>query len=169
MFKLIQLLLLWLSAMGWHLARIAIGKPAFKNMSDSGSMVFSFFAVFFGAGILRWGVLTDAKSLWSVGFGLFLHLVLVCAVLERSHRSSALSCAVLGVSAVVDLAASGLLLAGIDDAGAGRAAACIVEILLSIWTVFQFLKEPLDVQAHGYSYRNSAYSRLDRALPVSDA
>ncbi len=145
--------LVWMSAMGWHLWRIATLRPAFRHMSDTRPMAISFMGVFFAAGLLRWVVLNDEPkaSALSAGFGLFVYMLGVLFVFERSHRSSSLAAAVLGSSAALDLLVSAGVLVGVLDSvrlptGMGLA----LEIGWALALKAKFDKEPSYVQASGY-------------------
>ncbi|WP_096697946.1 hypothetical protein [Polaromonas sp. AER18D-145] len=53
---LAQIAFTWIGAMGWHLWRIAIGRPAYRWITDTGISDLSFLLVFFIASALRWSV-----------------------------------------------------------------------------------------------------------------
>lgn len=105
---MVKYALTWVATMSWHLWRIVTLRPAYPHLSDSGLMVSSFLAVYFGAGLLRWCVaprlLHDAPAdTVTVLVSLALYMVGVVVLLERRQRNSALSAVVLGVSAACDL------------------------------------------------------------------
>jgi hypothetical protein len=144
----------WSAAMGWHLWRIATLRPAFSRLSDSGSMVGSFIGLFFAAGILRWAILgpgTAEYQFLPTMLKLVLHLMVVIVLFERRSRSSSLSAAVLGVSAVFDILVSVAVLLGL------RASVMpvhwvehLMEVLWMVSMAANFSNESPAVRAKGY-------------------
>ncbi len=145
--------LVWVSAMCWHLWRIATLRPAFRHMSDTRPMAFSFLAVFYFAGLLRWVVLNDdpKASVLSAGVGLFVYMLSIFFVFERSRRSSALAAAVLGASAALDLLVSaGVLVGLLDSVRLPIGMNPVLEIGWALMLKAKFDKEPAYVRAEGY-------------------
>ncbi len=147
-----QLVLIWFSAMAWHLWRIITMRPAFKHLSDTGPMAMSFIGIYYAAGILRWVVLNDdpKAALMKTVLGLFLWMVVIFACFERRSRSSALTASVLGVSAAIDfLVCAGVLFHLLDSVHTGLWGS----VLEFVWTgimMIRFLREPEYVQRVGY-------------------
>lgn len=145
----------WSAAMGWHLWRIATVRPAFDKLSDSAQVVWSFIGAFFAAGALRWVILAPGPyaehQLFGVALQLGVHLLLVMALCERRHRSSALTATVLGASVVVDLAVCALYLVGLlDSVRTTGFVGLAVELFLSLAMAVQFSRQPAAVRQSGY-------------------
>lgn len=150
---MVQNFFVWVSAMLWHLWRITTLRPAFKHLSDTGPMAGSFILVYFLAGALRWWVLGPEESyqILKVLFGLFIYLVLILAVFERSNRSSAMSAVALGVSAAVDLGVSCAYLLGIlDSVQLPGATNLLIEGVWMLVMFFQFNRQPETIRMRGY-------------------
>lgn len=146
-----QLVLIWFSAMAWHLWRIITMRPAFKHLSDTRRMAQSFIGIYYAAGILRWVVLNDDQNTALMQtLGLFTWMVVIFACFERRQRNFSLTAAVLGVSAAIDLLVSlGVLCHVLDSVRTGLWSSA----LEFVWTgamVIRFLREPDYVQRAGY-------------------
>ena len=139
---------LWLCAMAWHLWRIATFRPMFSRLGDNGRTVFSFAIVYFAMGLIRWNYVGES-SVWQINIGLVVHAVLLMLLFERKHRSSSCVSVLLGASAVVDLVALMLTIAGFTD-GSDRNAFLVIEVALYAVCVLRFFRETPEVQARGY-------------------
>lgn len=154
-----QLVLIWFSAMAWHLWRIITMRPAFKHLSDTGPMAMSFIGIYYAAGVLRWVVLNDDPNaaLMKTLLGLFLWMLVIFACFERRPRSSALTATVLGVSAAIDLLVClGVLCHVLDSVRIGLWGT----VLEFVWTgamMIRFLREPDYVQRAGYRLSESRH------------
>lgn len=143
----------WVSAMFWHLWRIATLRPAFKQLSDTGPMAGSFILVYFLAGVLRWWILNpdESSQILKVLFGLFIYLILILAIFERSNRSSSMSAVALGVSAAVDLVVSGAYLLGmLDSVVLPDATNLGIESVWILMMFYQFTRQPEAIRMRGY-------------------
>lgn len=153
-----SVVLMWVCAMCWHLWRIATLRPAFKHLGNTGPVVCSFVAMFYLAGILRHHVLMPESSEHFVSLqvtilALTLQLALVWMIFEKRDRSSALSAAILGTSAVVDLSLSALFLVGLLEEPRVTYGFWLEAGLAGI--VFaRFMSEPPEVQASTYKRGN---------------
>lgn len=149
----LQCFFIWISAMAWHLWRIATLRPAFKNLSDTGPMAMSFIFIYFFAGLLRWVVLNDDHKSTGISavFGLLVWLILVFVCFERKNRSSALVASVLGVSALMDLlVCAGFLIGALESVRSPRLLGITLEIVWSLVMLAQFYREPEYVRLNGY-------------------
>jgi hypothetical protein len=100
-FSLLTLIGLWLATMSWHLARIAIIRPAYVRMGDTAPLVASFAVVYVTGGWLRWSVVGDIPVPVML-LSLLLQASLIFLCVERPNRSSSLGATLMGVSAVFD-------------------------------------------------------------------
>ncbi|MBU9199862.1 hypothetical protein KTD31_00415 [Burkholderia multivorans] len=150
---------LWAATMAWHLWRIVTLRPAFKCLSDSGPVVRSFISVYFVAGLVRWGLLYGAEghrhSWLGAIIGLVVYLLLTVALFERRARSSALTCAVLGCSAIEDLAVAAMYLAGLlSSVKLPTPVELGLALVSTAVMVFRFHREPAVVRKSGYRLSN---------------
>lgn len=157
--SIINLAVLWVAAMGWHLWRIITLRPAYKYLSDTVGMAVSFLAVYVVAGLVRWFWLDSQATDKALTFGSFglvmLNLILFGLVLgllfERNRRGASLLSSMLGLSAGIDLLMSAAYLAGFSDSVRMPPGVDLgLEIGLSLVLAWRFSQEPEDVQRHGY-------------------
>lgn len=148
--KLLQFLALWFSAMSWHLWRIGTGRPAYQHLGDTKFTVLSFVATYLIAGFLRWttlGGVFPAETLFSLALNLFV----IAIIATRPRRSSGLFCALVGVSAAVDISISLTYLVGLLDTvllnGLPHFA---IQAGLTLVAIIQFHRHPVEVQAAGF-------------------
>lgn len=142
-----EFILLWLSSMGWHLARILGCSPAYRNLSDTRGTFWSFAAMYLVAGVIRHSVVGDQSPV-SVTISLCIYFGLLCVLFERANRSSALVVALLGASAVCDLLAALVALLGwLPETSHFWG---LIELVISLAAVVQFHRAPKEVQQHGY-------------------
>lgn len=148
--KIVQFLALWFSAMSWHLWRIGTGRPAYRHMGDTKFTVLSFVATYLIAGCLRWTTLGGVFPAETI-FSLALNLLVTAIIATRPHRSSGLFCALVGVSAAVDISISLAYLAGLLDTvllnGLPHFA---IQAGLTLVAIVQFHRNPVEVQASGF-------------------
>lgn len=157
--NIIRFALTWCAAMGWHLYRIGTGRPAYKSMSDTPFMVFSFLGVAVLAALLRWAILHPASgdqsiniaSAWQVGTALCIYFggLYLCAGLG-GNRSNSLFAALVGVSALMDLVASSLYLFGVRDTVLLGNWGIVVEIVFMLVASFRLHLEPNEIKQPGY-------------------
>jgi len=147
---------MWLVAMGWHLWRIATGRPAFPQMSDTRATTASFVAVFFGAGLVRWSV-AGGRDLVSTVIGLVLMAFAVVLIAERPHRSSSLTASILGASAAVDILVIGGHL--IWSMPLRHTAYSFLELMLIALCAVRFSQAQEHVRRAGYRRQESSSSQ----------
>lgn len=145
--------IIWAGAMNWHLVRIAMMQPAFRYLSDTRKMLFSFLALYFLAGLLSLAMVDKVlqpESL-NVGLSLLVWLVAILLFAEREHRSSALTASLLGVSVVVDLVMT--ILTGIGLIPTVALHNVVSGVLGLVWSAamaIQFSREPAEIRRRGY-------------------
>lgn len=139
---------LWFAGMVYHLARIAVGRPAFDRMSDSAPMAASFLVIYFVAGLLKCFVM--GKGLLGSSFYLIVYMLMLAILLERSNRSSALLAAALGASAVTDFSVALNLVVGMSPDDWLMKLTYLAEPVLIFIAWRNFNNLPKDMQARGY-------------------
>lgn len=140
----------WVVAMGWHLALIARGRPAFDRVADDGRLLRSLAAVAVGFGLLRHAGLGD-DSVLNTLMHLAIYGLVLAILFVREDRNMTLLAMLFGTSAVVDLAVVLLAAAGMPyPSGIWSLAWFTLEIAL-IWRVLRsFYSTSTRVQARGY-------------------
>lgn len=145
---MLNLIGLWLGAMGWHLWRCGTMRPAFSKIADTMANLVSFVLVYLAAGILRWAVLAEVEvGFWVLQLQLVSWAITLMLLFERSNRSSSLSMLLLGVSAAVDLGAVGLSF--FVEEPPSRLY-LVVEFFLYAATVRKFFQLPPELQRPNY-------------------
>lgn len=145
----------WVAAMTWHLFRIATLRPAFDKLSDTSSVTRSFFAVFFGAELLRWIVLYPAQYpevvALMVVFKVLIEGFFILLVFGSIRHNSSLSASVLGVCALIDLTVSTLYMLGaISSVKVAGWPETIVQLFWVAAMVYQFSRAPAAARECGY-------------------
>lgn len=150
---LAQIAFTWTGAMGWHLWRIAIGRPAYRWITDTGTSDLSFLLVFFIASALRWSVAHGSEWLVFLASTAATLFVLGAFTL-RSTRSDSLFCAVLGAHSLVAFAGTAATVLGLTESPLGLHPAgllsLVVEVALYAVCVLQFFREEPAVRKNGY-------------------
>lgn len=150
---LAQIAFTWIGAMGWHLWRIAIGRPAYRSITDTGISALSFLLVFFIASALRWGVVHGSEWLIFLASTIATLFVLASFTL-RSTRSDSLFCAVLGAHSLIAFAGTATTVLGLTESPLGLHPAALfflaLEVALYAVCVLQFFREAPEVRKNGY-------------------
>lgn len=147
--------LVWAGAILWHLGRIAMMRPAFRYLSDTRKMLVSFLVLYFVAALLSVATVQHVLQPQSlnVGLSVLTWLMGILFFAERSHRSSALTASLLGVSALVDLLMSLLTMADLfQTLVLHNVVSGTLGLVWSAVMVIQFSREPLEIRRRGYRF-----------------
>lgn len=136
--------ILWVSSLSWHLWRILTLRPAYRYLKDGPGAVVSFLFAYYAAGLLR----NYERGPGSALIMLTVNLLVVLALFERRERSSILPLGVLGASAATDLVvALTMLLGWTPPTGVTTYYwSSILEATLVVRVIYRFFKLPPDKQ-----------------------
>lgn len=134
----------WTASMGWHLWRVATGRPYYRGLSDTGFTLLSFMLVYTAGVLLRWGVIAD-KDFMSVATIWLTHLFILAMIGMRKDQSNGLFAALLATSAVTDVIASTVVLVE-QDVELRSIGFMVLETVLVMRCITVFMNQPPDVR-----------------------
>lgn len=142
----------FISAMSWHLYRIATFRTGFYKLSDTTMTHLSFIGVYVLAGVVR-SCLYESESIASTALSLTLSMGITYATLYGFTKSRTLFCASLGSDAAGDFIAMVLSSIGITDQYNKHEIDIALMALEFAWSAaawIDFSKLPDEMKLRGY-------------------
>jgi hypothetical protein len=151
---------LLISAICWHLFRIATFRTAFDKLSDTTLTRFSFIGLYFIIGILR-HCLVGEETVASTSLSYALSMGMTYFVLRGYDQNRTLFCAALGADSIGDILSVLLVITGVTDAGNQESIDLAILVLEFAWALsawVDFLRLPKEMKVRGYTVSQASNS-----------